>query len=157
MKCEDVILELGPGEPSLAVATHLAECPECRSAADALALAALPPLSAPETVGLSGLARRTERAWQAQEQRRVERAGWWRQTARLALAAGLGALVASGVSSLWNTAPTARSTTPATVQAVQTVASERLDPEEPAVDEANLSDDEVFFEVSWPTPTEGEL
>jgi hypothetical protein len=154
MKCEDVILELGPGEVSLAVAAHLAECAECRSAADALALAALPARSGPETVGLSGLARRTERAWHAQEQRRLERTGWWRQTARLALAAGLGALVASGVSSLWTTAPTARGTTPS---AVQTVASERLDPEEPAVDEANLSDDEVFFEVSWPTPTEGEL
>ena len=32
-------------------------------------------------------------------------------------------------------------------------------PEIPVLDfeEANLSDDEVFFEVGWPSPTEGDL
>lgn len=154
MKCEDVILEVGPGEASEAVAAHLSACPECRSVAEALTLAALPALSGAETVGLSGLAHRTEHAWLAQERRRVERTNWWRQTARLALAAGLGALIATGVHALRADAPAPQRTQPS---AVQMVAAEGSTLEEAPGDEANLPDDEVFFEVSWPTPAEGEL
>jgi len=147
MNCEDVELELSGGEPSVEARAHVSDCAACQATARVLGLAALPPLSEKERMLINGLAASTQQRWQAQERR----GGAVRQWASLALAAGLGALLASAV--LVKTAPRPVMPEPQ----VRTVLVSA--PEVPVLDfdEANLSDDEVFFEVGWPSPTEGDL
>ena len=157
MRCDDVLLELQSPTMSEAVRAHLERCADCQLAAKALVLAALPPVSPAERMGLEGLANATQTRWLLLEHHRIERAGRFGQLTRLALAAGVGALLATGVHA-WQkplavTAPSARAL------AIQPVALEApvLSEFELELDEPNLSDDEVFFEVSWPQPTEGDL
>jgi hypothetical protein len=141
MTCEDVELELSSPEPSEPARAHLASCLGCQETARLLSLAALPAVSDSERAALVGLEQDTVRAWKA-EHRRGEAV---KRAASLLLAAGLGALIASGL--LLNTTP----------PAVQTVFVSA--PEVPVLEmeEDNLSEDEVFFEVGWPSPTEGDL
>ncbi len=146
MNCEDVELELSGGEPSTEARAHLESCASCQESARVLGLAALPPLSETERLVLGGLSATTVERARAQR-RRGEGA---RRVVMLALAAGVGALLASAVIS--RPAPV---TSEPVVRTVMMTA-----PEVPVLDfeaAANLSDDEVFFEVGWPSPTEGDL
>lgn len=156
MKCEDVLLQLDGREPSAELAAHLEACPECRSAADVLALAALPRVSRAEQAQLDGLAGSTLAAWRRHEAPRGAQRRWWVEATRLALAAGLGALVASGAHALraGSTTSTTMGSRPYDLEAVALEVPTLTDLDG---DEFNLSDDEVFFEVSWPQATEGEL
>ena len=147
MNCEDVELELSGDEPSVEARAHLADCASCQATARVLGLSALPPLSEIERMTLNGLAVSTQQAWSKQQ----KRGGALRQWGSLALAAGIGALIASAV--LLKPTPKAVTVEPLVRTIVMTA------PEVPVLDfeEANLSDDEVFFVVSWPSPTEGDL
>ena len=146
MNCEDVELELSGGEPSVEARAHLADCASCQATAQVLGLAALPALTEPERLMLNGLAASTHQQWRAQRRR----GEGLRRVVSLAMAAGLGALLASAV--LAKTAPAVH-----VDPQVKTVTV--MESEVPVLDfeEANLSDDEVFFEVGWPSPTEGDL
>jgi hypothetical protein len=141
--CEEVELELP--EPSVEARAHLETCAACRETAKLLGLATLPPLSEAERAMLGGLAASLQREVQA-PRRRDSVAG---RVASLALAAGLGALVASAA--MLKLSPEPR---------VETRTVLVTPPEIPVLevsDEFDLSDDEVFFEVGWPSPTEGDL
>jgi hypothetical protein len=140
MTCDDAVLELSdPGAPSVGLAAHLAGCEACQEAARVLALAALPPPTAADQAALAGLADSALGAWTLQERRRASRRRGARQLARLALAAGVGALVASGAL-LLRPHPSPQLGAPGAELA--------------ANDESYLLEDEVFFDVSWP---EGDL
>jgi len=149
MNCDDVELELSGNEPSVEARAHLGDCASCQATARVLGLSALPALTEKERLTLNGLQASTQQAWRAQR----SRGDGLRRMAGLALAAGLGALLASAL--LTKIAPaTTSKTEPLQVQPVTMMAAEV-----PVLDfeEANLSDDEVFFEVGWPSPTEGDL
>lgn len=146
MKCEDVELELTGAEPSPEARAHLEGCRACQDTARLLGLATLPPPSQAERLVLSGVATSTQRAWN-QSQRRFSTL---RRVASLALAAGVGALVASTAVVKLTPVPEARIET-----RVVTMAPIEL-PSLDVSDEPNLSDDEVFFDVGWPSPTEGD-
>ncbi len=143
MNCEDVELELPCSEPSVEVRVHLEGCVSCQQTAKLLGLAASPPLTQTERLKLSGLAPRTQQIWHS----RRTRGEGFRRAASLLMAAGLGALIASVLIK------------PASVLSEPTVRTVMVTaPEIPVLDfeEANLSDDEVFFEVGWPSLTEGD-
>lgn len=157
MTCEDFELELGEAELSAAARAHLDACAACREAYEVVALASLPEVTAAERAALAGLEAAAQAAWQA----RAGRRDFVSRVVGLALAAGVGALVATGV--LWRL-DAARP--PPDAPVVKPVAAPR--PEMPVLLEApvvpdfsgdalNQGDDEVFFEVSWPQVTEGEL
>ena len=134
-------------EPSAEARVHLESCASCREAARLVGLAALPPLSDAERAMLHGLEASVQRAHHATSRRE----GFVRRVASLALAAGLGALVASAAVLKLVPAPEPR---------VETRTVLVTPPEVPVLevsDELNLSDDEVFFDVGWPSPTEGDL
>ncbi len=132
------------GEPSVEARAHVADCASCQATARLLGFAALPPITQAERLLLNGLAPSAQQAWRAQH----ARGDGLRRGATLALAAGLGALLASAVLGR------PQAVTAPEVRTVMVTA-----PELPVLefDEANLSDDEVFFEVGWPSPTEGDL
>lgn len=141
--CEEVELELP--EPSVEARAHLETCATCRETARVLGLATLPPLSDAERLMLGGLSATLQR------EARPRREGPLRRLASLALAAGIGALVASAAVLRLTPPPEAR---------VETRTVLITPPEVPVLevsDELNLSDDEVFFDVGWPSPTEGDL
>lgn len=143
MTCEEVELELP--EPSVEARAHLETCSSCRETATLLGLATLPPLSEAERAMLSGLAVSLQRDVRAPPRRD----GLVRRVASLALAAGVGALIASAA--MLKLSPEPR---------VETRTVLVTPPEIPVLevsDEFDLSDDEVFFEVGWPSPTEGDL
>lgn len=150
MTCDDVVVALSGGALVEEAKAHLEGCAACREAARVLALAALPALDAEEQQALSGLAVSTSAGWMA----RRKRAGAWRQVASLAVAAGVGALVASAV--LLRAREEERSNAPqgpvASGREAVTTVDLSFD-----LEGANLSSDEVFLDVSWPTPTAGEL
>jgi hypothetical protein len=151
MTCEDFELSLGEPALSPAAEAHRAECPSCREAHAAVALAALPEPPLAEETALRGLEAAVLAEWRA-------RARWRDRVARvagLALAAGVGALVATGV--LWT-----RRAEPTTPVAQRPLAAELVALDAPVVPDFSasgfdLADDEVSFEVSWPEVTEGEL
>lgn len=145
MNCEDTELELTSGEPSADARAHLTSCASCQDTAKLLGLAALPPLSQAEQLLLNGLASSTQQAWRAQH----ERGEGFRRGVSLVLAAGVGALLASAL--IPRDAPV---TPQPEVRTVMVTPPELPDLE---LEAANLSDDEVFFEVGWPSPTEGDL
>ena len=144
MNCDDVELELSESEPSVEARAHLERCASCRQTARVLGQAAMPALTDTERMLLNGLAATTVERARSQRQR----GGSLRRVGSLALAAGLGALLASALVSR-----TVKSAEPEVRTVMMTA------PEMPVLefDEANLSDDEVFFEVGWPSPTEGDL
>lgn len=149
MNCEDVELELSSGEPGVEARAHLEGCEGCRQTAKLLGLATLPALSDAERLLLNGLTASVQREWRASHQPRRRGRG----LGQLALAAGLGALVAGGA--VWQLMPRPQ---PVVQSRTETVFV--TPPEVPvleASDELNLSDDEVFFDVGWPSPTAGDL
>lgn len=146
MNCDDVVLLLGDEPRSPEVTAHLSTCAECTESARVLSLAVLPALTPTERMMLPGI----EVSVRKSLRQRREPTGSFRRVASLALAAGLGALVASAVIFQLKPAPVPR------VETVLMVPSEEVSVLE-ASDELNLSDDEVFFDVGWPSPTEGDL
>ncbi len=147
MNCEDVELELSGGEPSAGARAHLETCAACRESAKVLGLATLPALSDAERLVLNGLAASSQKQWRATRQR----GGTARRFASLALAAGVGALLASAAMVKLAPSPQPR---------VETRTVLVTAPEVPVLevsDEFTLSEDEVFFDVGWPSPTEGDL
>jgi hypothetical protein len=149
MTCEDFELELGAPTLSAAARAHLEGCATCQDSYEVVALAALPDVTAAEREALLGLSTGALRRWRATERRR-ERLS---RIIGLTLAAGLGAVVAAGV--MWKLRP---AVTQPTVQPVAAT----TDMAEPVVpdwtsDGFNPGDDEVFWEVSWPALTEGDL
>ncbi|MBX7098864.1 MAG: hypothetical protein K1X89_14240 [Myxococcaceae bacterium] len=139
MTCDDVELSLlEDGPKSAELSTHLEGCARCRAfQADTQALLVPEPVSAAERGLLSGLSARV----QQQALARASRTRGLRQVASLALAAGLGAVIAAGVLGRTATPPPAAPAAPEVVQ-VAAVTAEEL-PE---------------FEVAWPSLTnEGDV
>jgi len=157
MTCEDFELELGAPALSEAGRAHLQACASCRETYEVVALAALPEVAATERAALAGLEASTLAAWQAKTRRRDLVA----RVPSLALAAGLGAVVATGV--MWKLRPAAPLADAPGVTPVAAQAND-VDPEleapvvpELSAEALNLSDDDVSFEVAWPSATEGDL
>lgn len=146
MTCEEIELELSGGALSPEGRAHLDGCPACRETSRLFGLAALPAVTDAERLMMKSLASTTQAAWAGAQSRR----GAVRRVASLALAAGVGALVAS-------VAVVQLRPLPEPEVRVQTI--HVTPPELPSFElvDANLSDDEVFFDVGWPSPTEGDL
>lgn len=138
MTCEETELELSGGEVSPVAKAHLASCIDCQKTARVLGLAALPELNDTERLMLSSLPVTIQREWRPAKPARFH---FVKQSLGYALAAGIGALIASAV------ILKLRPVDPPVVQ-VKEIS---------AVSDSNLSDDEVFFDVGWPSPTEGDL
>jgi hypothetical protein len=153
MTCEDFELELGAPELSAEARAHLETCPGCRETYEVVTLAALPEVTAAERSAVAGVAASTHAAWLAQDRRRA-RLSW---VVGLAVAAGLGAVVATGV--MWRLRPAAPEVQPvaAVARNVEPVLLEDPVVPEFSADALNVSDDDVFFDVSWPSATEGDL
>lgn len=159
MTCEDFELELGEPALSADAQAHLSACAACRETYEVVALAALPEPTAAERAALAGLESAVRAAWQRDARRRdvVSR------VVGLAIAAGVGALVATGV--MWRLRPEPAPQPVPKVAAPAVTAPADVEPvllEAPVVpdlsgDALNQSDDDVSFEVSWPSVTEGEL
>ncbi|GMU60495.1 MAG: hypothetical protein AMXMBFR34_22580 [Myxococcaceae bacterium] len=151
MTCEDFELELGAPALSALARAHLEGCASCRETCEVVALAALPEVAAAERAALVGLSTSALSAWRAQDRRRDVLS----RVASLALAAGLGAVLATGV--MWKARPAAVAEVPALVQPV--AAPVLLEPVVPdfSDDAFDSGDDEVSWEVSWPLVTEGDL
>ena len=141
MNCEDIELELSSGELSAEARAHLNDCASCQESAKLLGLAALPEISQEEQLQLNGLAASTHQLWRAQHRRGD---GFKRGLS------GVGALLASVLIER-----EVKVITPN--PEVRTVMVTPPELPELALDTPNLSDDEVFFEVGWPSPTEGDL
>jgi hypothetical protein len=144
MTCDDVELALVVGEGLSAEAKeHLAGCEKCSvfqvEAAQVVQDAALPPLSATEKASLSGLAPRVHHAWKQRDRQR----GFVRRFAGLAVAACMGAAVASAalMPSLSQRALPNSTTSDDSEWALPSTELTAADTE-----------DELDFEVSWPTP-----
>ncbi len=145
MNCEECELELSGGEVSAEVRAHVASCAQCAETSRVLGAAALAPVSDEELLLLRGISASA----QAQFRRSQTRGGTFRKVASLALAAGLGALLASAA--VWQLKPVP--------EARPYVLSELYPLEVAVLDgyENNQLDDDVFAEVGWPSPTEGDL
>jgi len=147
MTCDQVELALVAGEGlSEPEQQHLGGCEKCQafqqSSAQLIQDAALPPVSAPEKAALSSLAPRVLTRWKQQDNRR----GVVRRFVGLALAACMGAAVASAAL----VPRLAHQAVP--VQAVATMTPDDSEWTVPAPElTATDSDDELDFEVSWPS------
>jgi hypothetical protein len=138
MNCDEVELALPEGGENEAVRSHLAQCAGCRETAAVLGLAMQTGLSAVEKAKLSSLSVSAQTEW-ARLARRRDAA---RKFVGLAVAASLGAVIASGL--MWKLKPI-----------------QPLPQSEPQVlmlmdDSAPLLADEelTFEEVSWPSLNE---
>jgi hypothetical protein len=147
MTCDEVELALVTGEALSAEAKeHLGTCEKCsefqRDAAQVIQDAALPPLSVLEKGALQGLAPRVHHAWKQKERR----GSVVRRFVGLAVAACMGAAVASAalMPKLAHQATVAR----------EAIASDSSPSEWPVAGlelPASAPDDELDFEVAWPT------
>lgn len=149
MNCEDVEIELsGRSTLSDEARTHVQSCASCSETAKLLGHATLPPVSESEKLLLSSLVATTQKAWREQQSRSSSA----RRFGSLALAAGLGALLASGV--VMKLMPTQETKVVTRTQLIAVPESAAFE-----TDDFNLSDEDVFFEVGWPSPTDeqGEL
>ena len=137
MTCEELELLLPDVEDPQAQA-HLAGCARCRQSADALSMAAQPALSATEKARLAGLSSAVQGQWVRLQNRRSTA----QRFLGLAIAASLGAVIASGVMWKFNGAQP------------QQVVQPRAEPEVLMLMEDSsplAADDESSFEVSWPS------
>lgn len=133
MNCDDVELALPEGAGDEAVRAHLAECAACRETAAVLSLTAQAPLTAGEKAKLVSLPVAVQTEW-ARSQRRRDAA---RKLIGLAIAACLGAVVASGL--MWKLKPQAPHAEPQVLVV--------MDDGAPSIADEELS----FEEVSWPS------
>ncbi len=149
MTCTDYELKISTGELDTGVTAHLGTCLNCRAHADAVkevsGLAALPELSGEEQLALARVSAGTRDALRKADRRR----GVARRVLSFAIAAGLGAVLASGFA--WKMASPVL---PPSSPSAENLPTWELS----AVAEADLSsDDENFYEVSWPSLNEGEM
>ena len=137
MTCDELELLLPEGLTEPRVQAHLAGCARCQQTAAVLALAVQPAASVMEKAKLGGLPGAVQAQWGRQQARRAAA----RTFVGLAVAASLGAVVASGVMWKLNGA-----------QPVQV----RGEPEVLVLmeDSTPASDEELSFEVSWPSLNE---
>ena len=132
MTCDELELLLPEGADEAAAQAHLATCANCRETMAALTAAAQPPLTRVEKTKLEALPSAVQAEWTQRQHRR----GMARTVVGFAIAASLGAVVASGL--MW-----------------------RLNPALPAEPELLvlwedsesllIEEDESSFEVSWPS------
>ena len=137
MNCDEVELVLPEGAGDPAVQAHLSECAACREAAAVLSLSAQPPLSAGEKAKLSSLPVAVQNEW-ARMARRRDAA---RKFVGLAVAASLGAVIASGL--MWKLKPVSQPRAQPQVLLV-------MDDESSSSSSA-LEEESSFEEVSWPS------
>jgi RNA polymerase sigma-70 factor (ECF subfamily) len=146
MTCDEVELLLVTGEALTAEAKeHLGTCEKCsefqRDAVQVIQDAALPPLSVLEKGALQGLAPRVHHAWKQKERR----GSAVRRFMGLAVAACMGAAVASSV--LVSRLPKQASITHQAISSDEGTEWPVTGFELPA----SAPDDELDFEVAWPT------
>ena len=138
MTCEELELLLPDVEDPQAQA-HLAGCARCRQTAEVMSMAAQPALSPTEKARLIGLASAVQGQWARLQNRRSTA----QRFTGLAIAASLGAIIASGVMWKFNGAQP------------QQVVQPRTEPEVLMLMEDSsplaAADDESSFEVSWPS------
>jgi hypothetical protein len=158
MRCEEFELALLSEEPLSAEAqAHAAACPGCAAFRDEvpglLADAALPELSLAERARLDGLVPSLLAAQRTQTKRRAA----LRQAVSLALAASLGAVVASAVVLKLRPVHAAHPAVPmrAAAPSSDVVTYADLGFELPAATDDGSDVDSL--EVSWPSPTEGDV
>ena len=139
MTCDELELLLPEVSDEPLALAHLEECAGCRESAAVLTMATQPAPSATEKAKLVGLASAVQREWVRLERRR----SLAQRFAGLAIAASVGALIASGV--MW----TLKDAQP---QAVPTGGV----PEVLVLEDSSplTADDESSFEVSWPSLTD---
>ncbi len=140
--CEDVELALVIGEPlNDELNQHRSGCEQCTAfaaeSAQLLADAALPPMTASEKAALATLAPRVQQQWKQKN----TRTGLLRRFASLAIAAGLGAAIASAAL----VPKLSRDVLPASSDGPEFSVSA------PELAASDAADDELDFEVSWPT------
>ncbi len=141
MTCDELELLLPDEAQDAAAQAHLAGCARCRNSAAVLSAAAQPPLSSEERAKQVTFATTVQSQWLRHQRVRTTT----RSFVGLAVAASLGALVASGV--MWKlSAPVPQPSSPMRQQPEVLVMLEDSAP--PA------ADDESSFEVSWPTLNE---
>ena len=139
MDCEDVEVAMSVGRLSQAMELHVAGCPRCRQSARVFQSMQIPPTSADEAV----LSKLTFQIPARQRRRGAVRLGL--SAAALLLVLGAGSMLMKNAS-----APQ------------RPVASGvELDVDVPFFlaetdDGFDLSDDEVSFEIGWPSPTDGD-
>jgi hypothetical protein len=150
MTCDEVELALVVGEGlSPGAKEHLVTCEKCsafqRDAAQLISDATLPPMSASEKAAAASLAPRVHNAWKAKDRRR----GVLRRFAGLAMAACMGAVVASAALVPRLSQQGAR---PQPVPT--TTISNEPEWQVPGFELPSAgADDELDFEVAWPTDT----
>lgn len=135
MTCDELELSLPEGETTEAGQAHLAQCPGCRELTSVLALATQAPLSSAEKAKLVSLPLEVQAQW-ARLQRRRDGA---RKFIGLAVAASLGAVVASGL--MWKLKAVPMAAPPEVQLAMDAAAP-------------STADEESSFEVSWPSLNE---
>jgi hypothetical protein len=136
MTCDELQLTFPEGAADMVAQAHLEACGDCRASLEALTLAAQPMPPAAERAKLAGLAGATHAAWLAAQKRRSAR----KNLVSLALAASVGALIATGV--MWKLAPRA----PVVVPAAEPSMVVWMEDATPLA-----ADDASNFEVSWPS------
>lgn len=142
MTCDELQLTFPEGAADLVAQAHLEGCADCRDALQVLTLAAQPEPTAGERAKLVGLPPAVQAEWVRLQRRQ----GAVRTFAGLALAASLGALVASGVMWKLTPAPSAVARPAGDGDAELVVWMEDSTP--------LAADDESNFEVSWPSLNE---
>lgn len=153
MRCEDAQREwLAGDEADAAAKAHVEGCAACQAFGESAQLvfnrAALPAVTATEKASLQPLAGDVMRAYE-RSQRRKSRFG---RAAGLAIAASIGAAVASAA-----LLPSVqRGAAHSAPLAEQQSTAEWVMPEVAFTDSSLGPDDELDFEVSWPT-TEGDV
>lgn len=159
MKCEEFELLLTSGDPlSEEAAKHQQSCESCSAFAaelpGLLSDAALPAMSSAEHAKLNGLTDAVLRQYRADQPRRSAT----RQLVSLALAASVGALVTSAVFKLAPAGTAAKSKAPEApltqVVADQVAFADNTFELGQTADDAS---DDDSLEVSWPSPTEGDV
>ena len=139
MDCEDVEVAMSVGRLTHAMEQHVAECPRCQKSAQVFEAMQAPPSSANEVV-LSKL--------QFEFPKHPSRGG----ALRLGLSAAALFLVLGAGSMLMKNSPVPQPAVRAGVELDVDVPAFLADAE----DGFDLSDDEVSFEIGWPSPTDGD-
>lgn len=154
-ECEALLIEAGGEGSAPELGAHLEGCGRCRafarSTAEALSLSAVP-LSEAERERLEGLADATLQAWKGRERRR----GLLYRLGGLALAAGIGAVVASAA--LLSSRPTPSATTGPLWEVSFYEEPSELGPDElaPFALEVAWTGEPTFDLPDFPEPEEGE-
>ncbi len=138
MTCDELELLFPDGAAGVSAQQHLAGCDRCRASVEVLSMAAQPGLKASETALLVGMPSAALRGWL----RLMHRRSLTQRFVGLAIAASLGAVIATGTMWKLNAAPP------------EQFAPARPSPEVLVLMEDSSpvgSEDDSSFEVSWPS------